>query len=164
MGIFLGSTLRTVKHIKLTSVSSSFVLSKKKDNCQKIYRFLLQKMVTLGHFVAFVSWMLAFFGPAFMGNMDYVYNPVDAAWYAAFAPILWCLAFAWIIFSNYYGHKSYLSYFFSLKIFRVWTKISYAVYLTQFPIYFFNVGQARASREYSFLADMVRLLKKTLSH
>lgn len=117
--------------------------------------------------------MLAFFGPAFMGNMDYVYNPVHAAWYAAFAPIFWCFGFAWIILASHYGLRGdpksiahlfdilpeFVSYWFSLQPFRIWTKISYAVYLTQFPIYFFNVGSARSSREYSFFADMVTIYR-----
>lgn len=61
-------------------------------------------MITIGHCVAFLAYFLAFFGPAFMGSIDYVYNSTDAAWYAAFAPILWCLAFGWIIFTSYYGY------------------------------------------------------------
>lgn len=51
-----------------------------------------------GNIVAVASFCAAFFGPSFMGSIDYVYDPTDAAWYAAFAPILWCFCFGWIIF------------------------------------------------------------------
>ncbi|KAG8316540.1 hypothetical protein J6590_048710 [Homalodisca vitripennis] len=33
--------------------------------------------------------------------------------------------------------------------FVVFTRLSYAVYLTQFPIFFYNVGQARVAQQYS---------------
>lgn len=45
-------------------------------------------------------------GPAKMGNMNYVYNPYDAAYYAAFGPIAWCGVFIWIIYTTHIGHKS----------------------------------------------------------
>lgn len=53
---------------------------------------------------AFLSFIAAFFGPAFMGEKNYIYNPADAAAYAAFAPILWCFCFSWIIFTSQLGH------------------------------------------------------------
>ena len=38
-----------------------------------------------------------------MASRDYVYNTRDAANFAAFAPISWCLIVAWIIFVSYIG-------------------------------------------------------------
>jgi peptidoglycan/LPS O-acetylase OafA/YrhL len=38
--------------------------------------------------------------------------------------------------------------------FQVFTKISYAVYLTQFPIYFYNVGTTRVAG-HSSISDLV---------
>lgn len=32
----------------------------------------------------------------------------------------------------------------------LWTKISYTVYLTQFPVFFYNVGTTRSTTEYGF--------------
>lgn len=48
---------------------------------------------------------LAFFGPAFMGHVEYKYDATDAAWYAAFAPIAWCFSFAWVIYKSHFGHE-----------------------------------------------------------
>lgn len=50
----------------------------------------------------------------------------------------------------------------SWRGFLITTRISYAVYLTQFPIFFFNVGQIRTAEQYEFFKIMVRLqdLKK----
>lgn len=42
--------------------------------------------------------------PAKMGDRSYIYNRVDAANYAAFAPITWCLFFGWIIFTSHTGN------------------------------------------------------------
>ena len=41
-----------------------------------------------------------------MGTIDYVYKARDAAWYAAYAPILWCSCFAWIIYVTHVGYRS----------------------------------------------------------
>ena len=38
-----------------------------------------------------------------MAIRHYVYNTTDAANYAAFTPIFWCLFVAWIIFLSYIG-------------------------------------------------------------
>jgi hypothetical protein len=38
-----------------------------------------------------------------MGSRHYVYNTRDAANFAAFTPIFWCLFLGWIIFVTYIG-------------------------------------------------------------
>lgn len=45
----------------------------------------------------------------------------------------------------------FITKFFSWRGFLVTTRISYAVYLTQFPIFFYNVGQTRSAEHYGFL-------------
>lgn len=129
----------------------------------------------LGNTIAFCTLLIAFLGPAFMSNIDYKYNPIDAAWYAAYAPILWCCSFAWVIFTSHLGYKGW--FFFSFikssitniinillgtvskilawKGFILWTKISYTVYLTQFPIFFYNVGRIRNANYFGFLPMLV---------
>lgn len=90
-----------------------------------------------------------------MGNIDYTYNPTDAAWYAAYAPILWCFSFAWLIFTSHLGHETQLSRLLSWKGFLLWTRISYTVYLTQFPVFFYNVGRTRSARHFEFFPMLV---------
>jgi hypothetical protein len=41
--------------------------------------------------------------PARMVSQHYVYNTTDAAKFAAFTPIFWCLFVGWIIFVSYIG-------------------------------------------------------------
>lgn len=39
----------------------------------------------------------------------------------------------------------------------LWTKISYTVYLTQFPVFFYNVGVTRTAQEFSLFTNMMNL-------
>ena len=83
MGILLGYILRKYKDIKLT-----------------------QTQLTMGWYISTGLLLSAFCAPAPMGTMGYKFNPTHAAHYAAFAPIGWCLFFAWIIFTSQLGYKS----------------------------------------------------------
>ncbi|KAG5878798.1 hypothetical protein JTB14_026062 [Gonioctena quinquepunctata] len=134
MGIFLGYILRNFRNMHLTKVQ-----------------------INIGNTLALCSFFVSFCGPAFMGKIDYVYDPLDAAWYAAMSPILWCFSFSWIIFTWHLGYKGLPGLVFSNKLFTLWTKISYTVYLTQFPIYFYNVGTTRSSSEAGFFRMMLNL-------
>ena len=46
---------------------------------------------------------MSMISPAHMSSQDYVYNTRDAANFAAFTPIFWCLFLGWIIFVSYIG-------------------------------------------------------------
>lgn len=116
------------------------------------------------------------FGPSPMGKRGYVYNPYHAATYAALGPIFWCSLAIWIIFTSENGYHckfnwnakpaisnvlhflvtAIVSRFFSWKGFMVTTRLSYAIYLTQFPIFFFNVGRTRHADHYSFISSTVK--------
>ncbi|KAF2881369.1 hypothetical protein ILUMI_24812 [Ignelater luminosus] len=134
MGILLGYLLQNCKTIRLTS-----------------------PQIHLGNAIALLSFCISFFGPSFMGSMDYIYNPRDAAWYAAFAPIFWCISFAWIIFTSHIGQSTLLGQLFSMRLFLITTRISYAIYLVQFPVFFYNIGITRAPETYSFLYKNIDL-------
>ncbi|XP_034950941.1 nose resistant to fluoxetine protein 6 isoform X2 [Chelonus insularis] len=108
-------------------------------------------VVKLGWILSSLAALGAFLGPAKMGSLDYVYNPIHAAMYNAFAPIGWCAIFAWMIFVCHTNStKAWLCRCFSWRGFLVSTRLSYAVYLTQFPVFFFNVGQTRTADNYDF--------------
>lgn len=44
---------------------------------------------------------------------------------------------------------------FKWKIQRIFTKLAYAIYLTQFPIFFYNVGKVRNAEYFEFIKVMV---------
>ncbi|XP_069685548.1 nose resistant to fluoxetine protein 6-like isoform X2 [Periplaneta americana] len=114
--------------------------------------FRLKKMhLTLGWSAAVFCLYHAVISPAHMADRHYVYNPADAAKFAAFAPIAICLFIAWIIFISFIGQGGLLGQFLSWRGFLVTTRLSYAVYLLQFPIFFYTVGTNRVTQIYSLL-------------
>lgn len=151
MGIGLGYVLRMFKDMKLS-----------------------KSQIRIGWYFSIGCFMLAFFGPAMMGDIDYKFNATHAAHYAAFAPIAWCIFFGWIILVSQLGHESKCEdkedftvanfHFFSTdkftkllewKGFLVCTKLSYGLYLTQFPVFFYNVGRVRAPIHYGIIKIIV---------
>ncbi|KAK6620386.1 hypothetical protein RUM44_006787 [Polyplax serrata] len=84
-----------------------------------------------------------------MNRPEYVYDSMDAGVYAALAPIAWCLLVGWIIFVSHMGCGGTLGKLTSSKYYLIWTRLSYSVYLTQFPIFFFNVGLQKHPQQYS---------------
>ncbi|PSN54850.1 hypothetical protein C0J52_12406 [Blattella germanica] len=87
--------------------------------------------------------LLAVFGPYQMSYFGYQYNPTEAAYYNAFSPIMWGAFIGWSIFTSSYGYAGYLGDLVCWRGFKIFTHISYAFYLTQFPIFFYNVGLQR---------------------
>lgn len=132
MGVMLGYSCRAFKHIRLTP-----------------------NQLRLGWYVSSFLLALAFFGPAPMGSIHYEYNAFHAANYAAFSPIAWCIFFSWVVFTSHLGYKNTLVNLLSWRGFRVTTKMSYAVYLTQFPIFFYQVGRVRSSLYYDFVITVL---------
>lgn len=85
MGIILGYFLRKFKDIKLS-----------------------KRQIKIGWYVSTAAMLISFFGPAPMGDISYQFSATHAAHYAAFAPIGWCLFFAWMILTSHLGYKSVL--------------------------------------------------------
>ncbi|KAH0564337.1 nose resistant to fluoxetine protein 6-like [Cotesia glomerata] len=111
-----------------------------------------KSIIRLGWMVTSLAALAAFLGPAGMGSIHYVYDPIHAAAYNAFAPIGWCALFAWIVVVSHTDNSTTsLTRFFGWRGFLVSTKLSYAVYLTQFPVFFYNVGVTRTSETYEFV-------------
>ncbi|XP_055682910.1 nose resistant to fluoxetine protein 6-like [Lutzomyia longipalpis] len=133
MGVLLGYVLRRYRDLTLTPTQ-----------------------LKVGWYINTALMLVAFFGPAPMGSIGYEYNATHAAHYAAFAPIAWCSFFAWIIFTSHLGYESLLSRLLSWEGFLVTTRLSYAIYLTQFPVFFYNVGRTRTPERYEFIPSTLR--------
>lgn len=84
-------------------------------------------------------------------RLDFRYSAYDAAIYAGWSPMAWSLALGWLIFACFTGHGGYLNTFLSIKPLVVFSRISYAVYLTQFAVFFYNVGITRTSEQFTIL-------------
>lgn len=56
-------------------------------------------ILILGWLACIWSLIWCFWSPSNLSSKDYVYEPLDAAVYAAWAPLVWSLALSWIIFA-----------------------------------------------------------------
>lgn len=130
--------------VYLMGVSLGYILR----HCGRDFK-LKQSHLTLGWTLALICFYLSVISPSFMGRVGYKYEAIHAANYAAFAPITWCFLFGWIIFTSYIGKGGSIGRFFSWRGFLVCTRLSYALYLTQFPVFFYNVGLTKAPIQYS---------------
>lgn len=52
---------------------------------------------------------------------------------------------------------AFISDMLSCRLFLITTRLAYAVYLTQFPIFFYNVGTTRHSGYYHFITSTVNV-------
>ncbi|XP_053985527.1 nose resistant to fluoxetine protein 6-like [Hylaeus anthracinus] len=111
-----------------------------------------------GWILCTIMFCCAFFGPAHMGSIDYIYNPMHAALYNAFAPIGWCALFAWVTVMHHSKNTNgWFSRLLAWRGFLITTRLSYALYLTQFPVYFYNVGRTRNAAYFEFLSMQFNL-------
>ncbi|KDR21234.1 Nose resistant to fluoxetine protein 6 [Zootermopsis nevadensis] len=113
-------------------------------------KFSLNKIQILtGWIVSGAMGLLAMCGPYHMSFPSYRYSPQEAALYSALSPILWGAFLGWLTFAESMGYSGILGRALSWKGFAVFARISYSVYLTQFPIFFYNVGTRRTATSYS---------------
>lgn len=98
-GIFTGYAMRMYKNVRLTKVSGK-ILWFFRGGFSFIVFFNIQSQLIYGWSGSILLLTIALVGPAKMGNMNYKYNPYDAAIYAAFSPMSWCTIFAWIIYTT----------------------------------------------------------------
>ncbi|XP_014245510.1 O-acyltransferase like protein [Cimex lectularius] len=111
---------------------------------------LKNSQLALGWMLAICSLYQCVVQPSKMGDRFYVYDTTDAVMYAGFAPITWCLVFSWVIFTTHTGNGvSFITELSTWKGWQITTRLSYTFYLTQFPVFFYNVGRVRSTDYYS---------------
>ncbi|KAL3278414.1 hypothetical protein HHI36_013736 [Cryptolaemus montrouzieri] len=87
-------------------------------------------------------------GPVHMSHEEYEYKKLDSAFYGAVSPIFWGGAVAWTIYATEKGYGGFFGAILSWDKFKYFTKIAYAVYLVQFPLFFYNVGKTKHIDEF----------------
>ncbi|OWR44360.1 nose resistant to fluoxetine protein 6, partial [Danaus plexippus plexippus] len=116
---------------------------------KKSYINLSDNQARLAWACSFALAAFTIVSPYKMGLEGYTYEHQQAAMFAAFTPILWGLSMCvahWCICNEYSGVGTP---FVEWRLFKFFNKIAYGVYLTQFPIFFYNVGIQRHSEFYS---------------
>ena len=138
---------------------------------RKLKDFQLNKLqLALGWSICIGSHLAVNISGAAMTGMDYKYNATHAALFAAFAPILWCLNSAWIIFASHLGFTSNVNFHLmkfldvksesvSLDIitktmqwkgFIVTSRFTYAFYLVQIPVLQLKIATTRITSQYGY--------------
>ncbi|KYQ48477.1 Nose resistant to fluoxetine protein 6 [Trachymyrmex zeteki] len=105
-------------------------------------------LVILGWLIAITLGSWSLFSPWRQAKRDYVYDAEEATHYAVIGPVLWAAALCWSIFACFTGHGGSVNRFLSSYSLMILSRISYAVYLTQFAVFFYNVGTTRFSTEF----------------
>ncbi|XP_034240171.1 nose resistant to fluoxetine protein 6-like [Thrips palmi] len=96
----------------------------------------------------------AMFSQRHVARLDYRLDVADAARFNALAPLAWAAAMAWLIFACYTGHGGVLDRVLCARPLVLLSRISYAFYLVQFLVFFYNAGSVRSQREFSVTAAL----------
>ncbi|CAH1982289.1 unnamed protein product [Acanthoscelides obtectus] len=141
--------------IYLTGIAMAYILryTNKTSIISKPHRLILWVL-------AYVLFLSTWIGPMNMASYGFQYNNLYAALYAALSPITFGLAVSYIIYAVDRNFGNWFGPLLTWKYFTVFTKISYAVYLTQFPIFFYNIGKTKYVGEYRHYM-MMEILETT---
>ncbi|KAL7027103.1 hypothetical protein ACKWTF_005310 [Chironomus riparius] len=123
IGLLLGFILRKLKYVKL-----------------KKYQIML------GNVISAISTTIIYKACVRMTGLDVEYDRGLHALYAAFAPILVCVPVSWLIFASQNGYRNMLIDFLQWKGFTVTTKLCYAFYLVQIPVFQVQIANRRDVR------------------
>ncbi|XP_076231758.1 uncharacterized protein LOC143177601 [Calliopsis andreniformis] len=100
-------------------------------------------LVILGWVIAMALGSWSLFSPWHLARKDYVYNVEEATHYAVLTPVLWGLSISWCIFACHTNNGGIINRFLSNHWLVIISRISYAIYLIQFAVFFHNLGTLR---------------------
>ncbi|VEN47799.1 unnamed protein product [Callosobruchus maculatus] len=129
--------------IYLTGVALAYILryTSNPSRLSQLHRLILWMLT----YVLFIStWV----GPTNMASIGFHYNKLNAALYAAVSPITFGFAVSYIIYAVDRNFGNWFGPLLTWRYFIFFTKIAYGVYLTQFPIFFYNIGKTKYVGEY----------------
>ncbi|XP_015511176.1 uncharacterized protein LOC107217967 [Neodiprion lecontei] len=105
-------------------------------------------LVIIGWVVAAALGFWSLFSPWRSARRDYTYDVEEATYYAVVLPVFWSISLSWVIFASFTQNGGVLNRFLSHHWLVVLSRISYSVYLTQFAVFFYNVGITRYTAEF----------------
>jgi peptidoglycan/LPS O-acetylase OafA/YrhL len=104
-----------------------------------------------------VAFLWCFFLSCFLGSWiwpyhmvqkNYIYNKVEASINAALYPIFFGVSISFGVYTFNRNLSGWFGKMFDWKYFQIATKVAYALYLVQFPVFFYNVGLTKHVDEY----------------
>nr|CAD7441389.1 unnamed protein product [Timema bartmani] len=149
-GILLLATLH------LISVALRYYVSVQNNLSMLIYHRMTWYLVFGGWLSASYLTYLSFFSTSEVASPDYLYEAVETSLYSALSPVTWSLALCWVILACATGYGGWLNSALCWRGLTTFSKISYSVYLTQFAVFFYNVGTIRTSQEFNAFTSAVR--------
>ncbi|KAG5684660.1 hypothetical protein PVAND_013878 [Polypedilum vanderplanki] len=105
--------------------------------------------VLIGNTISALAMILIVKTSVKMTGLEVIYDRNMHGLFAAFAPILACIPVAWIILASQNGHTNAVIRFLQWDGFVVTTKLCYAFYLIQIPIFQLLIANRRDIRFYS---------------
>ncbi|XP_076645967.1 uncharacterized protein LOC143355219 isoform X2 [Halictus rubicundus] len=108
-------------------------------------------VVILGWLIATGFGLWTIVSPWQMSNRDYVYDVEELANYGVMCPILGSIALCWIIFACHTNYGGIINKILTNQWLLVISRISYALYMTQFAVFFYNVGSTRYTNEFTII-------------
>ncbi|KAF4517143.1 hypothetical protein B566_EDAN006442 [Ephemera danica] len=117
---------------------------------------LTKAQTVLGWTITGVAAAIPWFSPYPGCSKDFQYDATNAAIYSAFYPLFWCTFISGLILMCHQNRGGWIGVFLRWKGFLIFTRIAYAVYLTQFPIFFYNIGTRRHAG-FSSITDLINL-------
>ncbi|XP_022126985.2 nose resistant to fluoxetine protein 6 [Pieris rapae] len=109
-------------------------------------------VIFIGWVVSTGLWVAVLWAGFDSGYFNYQYNVTFAAQYAALAPIAIGLAFAWLLYAAHNGYSETLSSLLCSRPMLLISRLSYALYLTQFIVFLTNAATTRTSTEFTLLS------------
>nr|CAD7200470.1 unnamed protein product [Timema douglasi] len=118
------------------------------------------------HHLVYGGWLstvyllyLSFFSMSEIVSPEYQYDAVKMSIYYALSPVAFSLALSWVILACVTGHGGWLNSAMCWRGMTILSKISYSVYLTQFLVFFYNVGTTKTSPEFNAVTVYVSLFE-----
>ncbi|XP_078037167.1 uncharacterized protein LOC144470165 isoform X2 [Augochlora pura] len=108
-------------------------------------------IVVLGWLTSAALMLWSLLSPWHLAKMDYVYDAEEAANYGMLSPIASSIALCWSIYACHTNNGGIINRFLSHQWLLFMSRISYAFYMTQFAVFFFNVGSTRYASEFHVL-------------
>ncbi|CAG4940144.1 unnamed protein product [Colias eurytheme] len=105
----------------------------------------------LGWVTSSTLWGLVLWAGSDTGSFSYQYNQTFAAQYAALVPLASALGFAWLVYAAHSGYSETLSNVLCSRPLLFISRLSYALYLTQFIVFLTNAATVKTSREFNIL-------------
>lgn len=103
---------------------------------------LTSQQIYIGWTIATIFAILSC-GSSSIAYRGYEYDVNQSAMFAVFQPILWSISFCWVIYACYTGYGGVLEKFLTWRGFVVFSKISYAFYMSQILLIFTGISLTR---------------------